>query len=288
MGEAIEPFTIRVDDAVLDDLRGRLGADPLPGPDRRHGLGVRHPGRLPARARRLLARRVRLARPGSAAQRARALPHAHRRPVDPLHPRALAHADALPLLLTHGWPGSIVEFLDVIPRLTDPEAHGGRRRRLPRDRAVAAGLRLLRADAHRGWDVPRIARAFIELMGRLGYARYGAQGGDWGAQVTTRIGALDPEHCAAIHLNMPIADPPEEPIPLTEEEQADLAAMAAVPARGVGLRAGAEDETADARRRRSTTPRPGCSRGSSRSSARGATATATPRTCSRATSCSPT
>ena len=60
----------------------------------------------------------------------------------------------------------------------------------------------------RGWDPTRIAHAFIELMDRLGYARYGAQGGDWGAQVTTRIGALDPEHCAAIHLNMPIADPP--------------------------------------------------------------------------------
>ena len=77
----------------------------------------------------------------------------------------------------------------------------------------------------RGWDVWRIARAFIELMDRLGYARYGAQGGDWGAQVATRIGALDPEHCAAIHLNMPIADRPADPAPLTDEEQADLAAM---------------------------------------------------------------
>ena len=76
-----------------------------------------------------------------------------------------------------------------------------------------------------GWDVPRIAGAFIELMGRLGYARYGAQGGDWGAQVTTRIGGLDPEHCAAIHLNMPIGAPADSSGPLTEEEQADLAAM---------------------------------------------------------------
>ncbi|HWS48203.1 MAG TPA: alpha/beta hydrolase, partial [Acidimicrobiia bacterium] len=77
----------------------------------------------------------------------------------------------------------------------------------------------------RGWDVPRIARAFIELMAQLGYSRYGAQGGDWGAQVATRIGALDPQHCAAIHVNMPIADRPDEPLPLSEDDKAGLAAM---------------------------------------------------------------
>jgi len=78
----------------------------------------------------------------------------------------------------------------------------------------------------RSWGLSRVARAFTELMRRLGYERYGAQGGDWGAQVATRIGALDPEHCAAIHLNMPLADRPDEPVPLSEAEQADLAALA--------------------------------------------------------------
>jgi pimeloyl-ACP methyl ester carboxylesterase len=63
-------------------------------------------------------------------------------------------------------------------------------------------------------------------MARLGYSRYGAQGGDWGAQVTTMIGALDPAHCAGIHLNMPLATPPKDPVELTDEEQADLAALA--------------------------------------------------------------
>src|SRR5207244_3104960 len=72
----------------------------------------------------------------------------------------------------------------------------------------------------------RVARAFTELMRRLGYTRYGAQGGDWGAQVATRIGALDPEQCAAIHLNMPLADRPDEPVPLSEAEQADLTVLA--------------------------------------------------------------
>ena len=76
-----------------------------------------------------------------------------------------------------------------------------------------------------GWDVQRIARAFVDLMDRLGYPRYLAQGGDWGAQVTTRLGALDPEHCAAIHLNMALGIRPPDPGPLTEEEQVDLASM---------------------------------------------------------------
>src|SRR4029077_9394063 len=66
---------------------------------------------------------------------------------------------------------------------------------------------------------------FSALMARLGYQRFGAQGGDWGAQVATRIGALDPEHCAAVHLNMPIANPPAEAVPLSDEDKADLAAM---------------------------------------------------------------
>jgi pimeloyl-ACP methyl ester carboxylesterase len=120
-----------------------------------------------------------------------------------------------------------VEFLDVIPRLTHPEAHGGRAADAFHVIAPSLpGYGFSEPTRTRGWDVRRIARAFIELMRRLGYTRYGAQGGDWGAQVATRIGALDPEHCAGIHLNMPIAGRPQDPGPLTDEEKADLAAMA--------------------------------------------------------------
>ncbi|MGD0392498.1 MAG: epoxide hydrolase family protein, partial [Acidimicrobiales bacterium] len=136
------------------------------------------------------------------------------------------HPDALPLLLIHGWPGSVVEFLEVIPRLVDPESYGG-------DAGDAfhvvapslPGYGFSEPTRSRGWDVQRIAGAFVELMGRLGYTHYGAQGGDWGSQVTTRIGLLDPGHCAAIHLNMALGRPPEGSEPLTDEEQADLAAM---------------------------------------------------------------
>jgi pimeloyl-ACP methyl ester carboxylesterase len=143
-----------------------------------------------------------------------------------IHARS-ARADALPLLLMHGWPGSIVEFLEVIPRLVDPESHGGQAADAFHVVAPSLpGYGFSEAPRAPGWDVERIARAFIELMQRLGYGRYGAQGGDWGAQVATRIGALDPEHCAALHLNMPLAGRPAEPIPLTDEEKAELAAMA--------------------------------------------------------------
>ena len=284
MSEAIEPFR--------DPRRRRgprrparpAGADTLPRPDRRHRLGVRDPDRLPARARRSTGATTYDWR----AQEARLNELAHfRTTIDGqsihfVHARS-PHADAFPLLLTHGWPGSVVEFLDVIPA----DARRGAPT-LPRGRAVAARATASRSRPRtRGWDAARIARAFIALMDRLGYARYGAQGGDWGAQVATRIGALDPEHCAAIHLNMPIARSARRTrSQLTDADQADLAAFAAVPARGVGLRARAGDEAADARRRRSTTRPPACSRGSSRSSARGATATAIPRTRSPATSCS--
>jgi pimeloyl-ACP methyl ester carboxylesterase len=120
-----------------------------------------------------------------------------------------------------------VEFLDVIPRLTDPVTYGGR----PDDAfhvivPSLPGYAFSEPPRTPGWDVARIAAAFVELLGGLGYERYGAQGGDWGAQVTTRIATLDPAHCVGLHLNMPIAGAPADAAPLTEEEQADLATMA--------------------------------------------------------------
>ncbi len=107
-----------------------------------------------------------------------------------------------------------------------PEAHGAHARHAFHVVAPSLpGYGFSEPTRTRGWDVSRIARALSELMGRLGYTRYGAQGGDWGAQVATRIGSLDQEHCAAIHLNMPIAGPPEEPVDLDDQDRADLVAM---------------------------------------------------------------
>ena len=124
-----------------------------------------------------------------------------------LHARS-PHPDALPLVLTHGWPGSIVEFLKVLGPLTDPVAHGG-------DAADAfhvvcpslPGYGFSDKPTAPGWNVDRIADAWAELMARLGYDRYGAQGGDWGAAVTAALGHADPDHLAGIHLNMPLAAP---------------------------------------------------------------------------------
>ena len=125
-----------------------------------------------------------------------------------IHQRS-PHADAMPLLLTHGWPGSVVEFQQVIAPLTDPTAHGGNAAdafhvvcpSLP-------GFGFSAKPATTGWGVDRIAAAWATLMARLGYARYGAQGGDWGSAVTSALGAHDPAHCAGIHVTLAMGSRP--------------------------------------------------------------------------------
>lgn len=135
--------------------------------------------------------------------------------------------DALPLVMTHGWPGSVVEFLEVIGPLTDPAAHGGDTRdafhvvcpSLP-------GYGFSDKPAVTGWGVERTAAAWAELMAGLGYERYGAQGGDWGSAVTTALGILDRAHVVGIHLNMVIAGPGRDMADdLTEPEQAAIASL---------------------------------------------------------------
>ncbi|HEY2507426.1 MAG TPA: epoxide hydrolase [Streptosporangiaceae bacterium] len=147
-------------------------------------------------------------------------------PIHFIHARS-PHEGALPLVMTHGWPGSVVEFLKVIGPLTDPAAHGG-------DPADAfhlvcpslPGYGFSGKPATLGWNLARIADAWDVLMGRLGYQQYGAQGGDWGAMVTTGLGIRHPEHLAGVHLNMVIAFPDAgDASELTDREQAALAAM---------------------------------------------------------------
>jgi epoxide hydrolase len=137
------------------------------------------------------------------------------------------HEDALPLVITHGWPGSVAEFQDVIDHLTDPTSHGG-------DSADAfhvvcpslPGFGFSGKPERAGWGLERIADAWSVLMVRLGYDRFLAQGGDWGSMVATTIGMRDPDHCMAIHLNMALALPdPETMDDLSDSEVAALAAM---------------------------------------------------------------
>jgi pimeloyl-ACP methyl ester carboxylesterase len=137
-----------------------------------------------------------------------------------LHVRS-PHPQALPLIVTHGWPGSIVEFLDIIAPLTDPTAHGGRA-----DDAFhlvapsLPGFGFSDKPRQRGWNVDRIASAWAELMRRLGYSAYVAQGGDWGAWVTTRLAQQRPAGLRGIHLNLPLVVPDQIPrAGLTPDEQ---------------------------------------------------------------------
>jgi pimeloyl-ACP methyl ester carboxylesterase len=120
------------------------------------------------------------------------------------------HENALPIIVTHGWPGSIVEQLKIIEPLTDPTAHGGTEADafdvvIPSIRGYGFSERPTSA----GWNPPRIVNAWITLMKRLGYERYVAQGGDWGALITEVMGALAPPELIAIHTNMPSTVPPE-------------------------------------------------------------------------------
>src|SRR6056297_443394 len=135
------------------------------------------------------------------------------------------HDGALPLILTHGWPGSVLEFHKVIEPLTNPTAFGGRAEDafhlvIP----ALPGYGFSGKPAAPGWGVEKIAEAWEELMARLGYGRYAAQGGDWGSAITACIGAQDPEHCAGIHLNMVNARPTDREN-LTEQEQAALESL---------------------------------------------------------------
>src|SRR6267154_6548759 len=135
------------------------------------------------------------------------------------------HENALPMILTHGWPGSIIEFLEVIGPLTDPTVHGGKAEdafhvvipSLP-------GFGFSDKPTEPGWGLARIANAWAVLMARLGYNHYVAQGGDWGAGVTSWMAKQHVSGLAAIHLNLPILFPPPPPPPggYTDAEQPAL------------------------------------------------------------------
>jgi pimeloyl-ACP methyl ester carboxylesterase len=211
VSEPIEPFEVRVEDAVLDDLRDRLHNTRWPAalddPDWAYGIEQVYLRELVRYWLEAYDWRKQEARLNSWPQ--------YRTEIDgqKIHfyhvPSPVA--DATPLILTHGWPGSVVEFINLIGPLTNPAAHGGDARdafhvvipSLP-------GYGFSQPNNSKGWEPRRTARAWAELMARLGYDRYGAQGGDWGYFVSTWVAREDPKHCQAIHVNLLFALPPSQ------------------------------------------------------------------------------
>ena len=144
-----------------------------------------------------------------------------------IHVRS-SHEDALPLIMTHGWPGSVIEQIDTVGPLTDPTAHGGSAEDafhlvLP----SLPGYGFSSQPAELGWNLGRVARAWAELMKRLGYTRYVAQGGDVGAGVTDAMGRLGPEGLIGIHTNL-LVPALNDPAALPADSDQERAALAAI------------------------------------------------------------
>jgi pimeloyl-ACP methyl ester carboxylesterase len=232
----IRPFRFEIPEEKVDDLRRRIAAIRWPSkelvPDRSQGVQL-------ATLRELARYWADNYDFGKLEARIYALPEFTTEidgvEIHFIHVRS-AHENALPLIMTHGWPGSVIELLETVGPLTDPTAHGGTAEDafhlvLP----SIPGYGFSSEPKEIGWDPGRTAQAWAELMHRLGYSRYVAQGGDVGASITDAMGRQAPEGLVGIHTNLLVTglaggDHPST----TEEEKAALAALATFRASGFG------------------------------------------------------
>jgi pimeloyl-ACP methyl ester carboxylesterase len=234
----IDRFVIAIPQGEIDDLRERLTRtrwpDQLPGVGWEYGIPLDYVQELVRYWRTDYDWRVHEARMNQFPHFRTTLDGAN---VHFIHVRS-PEPRALPLLMTHGWPGSIVEFCNIIEPLVDPRSHGGD----PHDAfdlvvPSIPGYGFSGPTSQPGWNIHRIAKAWSELMRRLGYEHFGAQGGDWGSDISLELGLTDPEHVSAVHVNMlalPIADGFLSDSELTPVEQERLRADAEFRARGTG------------------------------------------------------
>ncbi|HVD15851.1 MAG TPA: epoxide hydrolase [Actinomycetota bacterium] len=223
----IRPFQVEIPQADLDDLHDRLARtrwpDDLPGVGWSRGVPLGYLRELAEHWRTGFDWRKHEATLNQYPQFTTTIDRAN---LHFLHVRS-PEPDPRPLLLLHGWPGSVVEFLEVIGPLSDPRAHGG-------DPADAFHLVIPSLPGHgfsgplhqAGWTDGRVATALTELMARLGYDRYGVQGGDIGAFIAPQMGRLDPDHVVGVHVNALTTFPSGDPADmadLTEPEQQRMA-----------------------------------------------------------------
>lgn len=222
----IRPFRIDVPQAELDELADRLSrvrwANEIPGAGSDYGVAVERVQALVEYWRDGYDWRAWEARLNSYPQFTTTIDGQN---VHFVHVKS-PEPDAFPLILTHGWPGSIVEYLDVIEPLTNPLAHGG-------DPSMAfhlvipsiPGFGFSGPTTERGWNRYRVAKAWATLMGRLGYERYGAVGNDGGSMISPEVGRVDGEHVAGVHVTQIFSFPSGDPSEfegLSQDEQAAL------------------------------------------------------------------
>ena len=234
--EQLAPFTVAVPEEVLTDLRARLERtrfiDDFAADEWTYGVSLTYLRELCDHWRTAFDWRAQEAILNGFDQLETHIDGQH---LHLIHARSPNPA-AMPLLLVHGWPGSIFEFVKVIGPLSDPAAHGGD----PADafHVVAPsipGYGFSGPTTDPGWGPVRIAAAFAELMERLGYGRYGAAGGDWGPIITTALARADGgRHLSGLHLTMPLGGPPEGPDrePISDADQRGLDDWAAHQAAG--------------------------------------------------------
>ncbi|MBU6252749.1 MAG: alpha/beta hydrolase [Alphaproteobacteria bacterium] len=227
MSDAIHPFTINIPEADLEDLRQRIDRARWPEAelveDWSQGAKLANVRALVDHWRHHYDWRACEARLNALGQFKTEIDGLN---IHFLHIRS-KEANALPLIITHGWPGSVLEFMKVIGPLTDPVAHGGKAEDafhlvLP----SLPGFGFSDKPKSIGWGVEKIAQSWAVLMARLGYDRWVAQGGDWGSAVTSAIGGQAPQGCLGIHVNMPMARPTAEDMANPDPRaQAALAAL---------------------------------------------------------------
>lgn len=227
----IQPFTIHIDQADLDDLRQRLAntrwPKAAPGAGWSDGVPLDYLKQVVDYWRTQYDWR-------SFEARLNQYPH-YKTTIDGANihfmhirsPEAANGIKAMPLLITHGWPGSFAEFLDVIGPLTDPRRYGG-------DPADAFDLVIPSIPGYGfsgptpdgGWDSERIAKAWAQLMAGLGYEKYGTQGGDHGGIISPWVGKVDPEHVVGVHLNSFVTIPSGDPAEFAELSEVEMGRMA--------------------------------------------------------------